>query len=54
MRQKFNEYNSFNLSDINREVLAKWNADNLFEQSMKVREGNPSFCLHGRIHMDYR
>ncbi len=46
MKQKFNEYNSFNLSDINREVLAKWNAENLFEQSMKVREGNPSFVFY--------
>ncbi len=28
---KFAEYNKFNLSDINKEVLAKWNAEHLFE-----------------------
>lgn len=43
--KKFNEYNSFNLSQINKEVLAGWNAENLFEQSMKIREGNPSFVF---------
>lgn len=43
---KFAEYNKFNLSDINKEVLAKWNAENLFEQSMKTREGMPSFVFY--------
>ncbi|MDE7154354.1 MAG: isoleucine--tRNA ligase [Muribaculaceae bacterium] len=43
--KKFNEYNSFNLSQINKEVLAGWNEQNLFEQSMKIREGNPTFVF---------
>lgn len=43
---KFAEYNKFNLSDINKEVLAKWNAEHLFEQSMKTREGMPSFVFY--------
>lgn len=43
---KFTEYNKFNLSEINKEVLAKWNEGNLFEQSMKTREGNPSFVFY--------
>ncbi len=43
--KKFTEYSSFNLSDINREVLEQWNASNLFEQSMKEREGAPSFVF---------
>lgn len=42
----FAEYNRFNLSDINKEVLAKWNEQNLFEQSMKTREGKPSFVFY--------
>lgn len=46
MKKIFNEYNNFNLSDINREVLKRWNAENLFEQSMKVREGAPSFVFY--------
>lgn len=43
---KFAEYNKFNLSDINKEVLARWNANNLFEQSMSTREGMPSFVFY--------
>ena len=46
MKKKFNEYNKFNLSDINKEVLDRWNQEKLFEQSMKVREGNPSFVFY--------
>ncbi len=45
MEKKFNEYNKFNLSDINKEVLSRWNENNLFEESMKIREGNPSFVF---------
>ena len=44
--KKFNEYNRFNLSDINKEVLQQWNDKNLFEQSMSVREGCPSFVFY--------
>ena len=43
---KFAEYNRFSLSDINKEVLAKWNADHLFEPNMKTREGMPSFVFY--------
>lgn len=43
---KFAEYNTFNLSEINKEMLAQWNAENLFEQSMTTREGCPSFVFY--------
>ena len=44
---KFKEYNSqLNLSDVNKEVLADWDAHNLFERSMKEREGNPTFVFY--------
>lgn len=43
--KKFPEYNSFNLSQINKEVLADWNKRNLFEQSLKEREGCPTFVF---------
>jgi len=46
MKKKFNEYDSFNLSDINRQVLDRWNKEHLFEQSMKMREGCPSFVFY--------
>ncbi|MCI9608425.1 MAG: isoleucine--tRNA ligase [Muribaculaceae bacterium] len=46
MKNKFTEYNRFNLSDINKEVLAQWNAKGLFERSVKEREGCPSFVFY--------
>ena len=46
MAKKFNEYNGFNLSNVNKEVLEQWNKNGLFEESMKVREGNPSFVFY--------
>ena len=44
--KKFNEYNRFNLSQINKEVLEQWREASLFEQSMKEREGCPSFVFY--------
>ena len=46
MGKKFNEYDRLNLSEVNRTVLEKWNEEKLFEQSMKVREGAPSFVFY--------
>ena len=46
MSKKFNEYNGFNLSNVNKEVLEQWNKNGLFEESMKVREGNTSFVFY--------
>ncbi|MCH5219283.1 MAG: isoleucine--tRNA ligase [Muribaculaceae bacterium] len=43
--KKFPEYQGFDLSQINKEVLEQWNDANLFEQSVKVREGAPSFVF---------
>ena len=36
---KFNVYESFNLSDINKEVLAKWQDTDLFKKSVELRSG---------------
>lgn len=47
MSKKFNEYDKLNLSEVNRQVLQGWNDEHLFEQSMKVREGAPSFVFYG-------
>ena len=44
--KKFAEYNKFNLSDINKEVLERWNAEALFEKSMEEREGCPTFVFY--------
>lgn len=45
--KKFKEYsNQLNLSDVNKEVLGDWDAHNLFERSMKEREGQPTFVFY--------
>ena len=44
--KKFNEYNAFNLSDINKNMLEQWRASDLFRQSLKLREGCPSFVFY--------
>ena len=45
--KKFKEYNNqLNLSDINKEVLKEWDAASLFENSMKEREGCPTFVFY--------
>ena len=43
--KKFNVYDKFNLSTINKEVLAEWQRKGLFEQSLAEREGAPSFVF---------
>jgi len=43
---KFAEYNNFNLSEINKEVLRKWDENQVFEKSMTTREGHPSFVFY--------
>lgn len=45
--KKFTEYNKqLNLSDINKEMLQKWDENHLFEASMTEREGCPSFVFY--------
>ncbi|MBN2612275.1 MAG: isoleucine--tRNA ligase [Bacteroidales bacterium] len=39
MSIRFPEYKKFDLSEINREILEKWNAENTFEKSISTREG---------------
>ena len=43
---KFAEYNQFNLSEINKEVLKNWDAKDVFVKSMTTREGHPSFVFY--------
>ncbi len=46
MSKKFAEYSRFDLSEINKEILKKWDAEDVFHQSMKTREGMPSFVFY--------
>ena len=43
--KKFAQHPTFNLSEINRAMLEDWNRNNLFETSVKEREGCPSFVF---------
>jgi isoleucyl-tRNA synthetase len=43
--KKFAEYNSFDLSAINKEVLEQWDKHDVFKKSMSTREGAPSFVF---------
>lgn len=44
--KKFNEYNHFDLSEINKEMLAQWEAQGLFHRSIDEREGCPTFIFY--------
>ncbi|MEG0993091.1 MAG: isoleucine--tRNA ligase [Bacteroidales bacterium] len=46
MSKKFAEYSAFNLSDVNKEVLKKWDEKDVFQKSMTEREGCPSFVFY--------
>ena len=46
MSEKFQEYKSFNLSEINKQILAHWEANKTFEKSLSTREGKPTFVFY--------
>ena len=46
MQKKFAEYNKFDLSEINKEVLNKWDREDVFRKSYEEREGAPSFVFY--------
>lgn len=43
---KFKEYSQFNLSEINKEMLADWQAKDVFHKSISLRDGAPSFVFY--------
>ena len=44
--KKFKEYSSFNLSNVNKEILKEWDKENLFHKSIDERDGCPSFVFY--------
>ena len=46
MSKKFTEYSQLNLSEVNKEVLKKWDENDVFSRSMTEREGHPSFIFY--------
>ena len=46
MNKKFAEYSKFDLSDVNKEILKKWQDGDVFHKSLEIREGHPSFVFY--------
>ncbi len=46
MSKKFAEYSKFDLSNVNKEMLKKWQDGNVFHKSLEIREGHPSFVFY--------
>ena len=43
--KRFNEYKRLDLPELSKELLAQWEKENLFEQSITTREGHPQFLF---------
>ncbi len=46
MSDKFREYKQLDLSQINKDILKKWEDDDTFHESIKTREGKPTFVFY--------
>lgn len=46
MSNKFQVYKQLDLSNINKEVLKKWEDDDTFHKSITTREGHPTFVFY--------
>ena len=46
MSKKFAEYSKLDLSNVNKEVLKKWQDGDIFHKSLEIREGHPSFVFY--------
>lgn len=44
--KKFNERSRINLPELNKEMLTQWESEDLFGQSVALREGAPSFVFY--------
>ncbi len=46
MSKKFPEYNAFDLSAINQEILEKWDTLDVFQKSLTTRQSKPEFVFY--------
>ncbi|NBC84290.1 MAG: isoleucine--tRNA ligase [Bacteroidetes bacterium] len=46
MGKTFREYKKFDLSEINKDILARWKKDQTFTKSLTTRQGKPSFVFY--------
>ncbi len=45
MSKKFKEYKGLDLTQVNKDILKEWESTDVFQQSIKAREGCPSFVF---------
>ena len=43
---KFKEYKQLSLSETHKEVLENWRKNDVFNQSIECRKGNPTFTFY--------
>ncbi|MDR0744181.1 MAG: isoleucine--tRNA ligase [Tannerella sp.] len=46
MSNQFAEYNTFDLSEVNKKVLEKWKEGDIFRKSLTIRKNAPSFIFY--------
>ena len=46
LMKKFKEYSGLNLSDVNKDLLKRWQELDVFHKSIETREGKPSFVFY--------
>lgn len=46
MSKKFPEYNEFDLSAINKEILEKWDTEKVFHKSLSTRQWQPEYVFY--------
>ncbi len=46
MSKKFAEYNNLDLSQVNKEILNRWDKENIFRKSLEIRKNAPSFVFY--------
>ena len=46
MENRFTEYDTLDLSEVNKRVLSDWQANDIFRKSVAMREGCPSFVFY--------
>ena len=46
MNSKFQEYKKLNLSEVNKDILKRWEEDDTFHKSITTREGKPTFVFY--------
>ena len=46
MSRRFAEYNAFDLSEVNKTMLEKWNNGDIFHKSLHIRKDDPSYIFY--------